>query len=163
MVSERAHLERWIAELRTPREAFNGMPACPYATHARVCLAQCESLEEAIALAECAYLPPYTVLVIRVPLEEDWSDVRLHGLNEQLASKDHIALLSDSREPIEVQGYRTTQRQGRYVILQRLNELKTARVTLAARGYYAHWLEPILRRIGIDPKETRHGRTPSAS
>jgi hypothetical protein len=85
-------------------------------------------------------LDPWRVLLILIdyPLEADVRNV-LDIQRPLLESRDLIALVSDSSNPMKIGGYQTTQTAYYFVIVQRKSEIETASKVLKEKGYYKNW------------------------
>lgn len=75
-------------------------------------------------------------------------------LNEALSRRDLVALISDARDPMIIDGYRTTQTDGLFLIIQGKSELETARRQLCKTQYYRSWTPQCRSRVGLQPCST---------
>ena len=85
----------------------------------------------------------------------------LDVLNRALVDRDLIALVSDTNDPMIIDGYRTTHELGSFIILQGKSELEIARKHLSKTAYYRLWTEECRQRIGLpyrDKPESKHVR-----
>lgn len=139
------NLEEWILALSEPRWELNKQQACPFAKLASIIQLKiydgetlrgfCSSLESMSA---------FTVVIIEVPL-----NFKLDIINDDLVRRDLIALFSDPDKPVIVDGFRTTQTEGKLIIIQRLSELRKYREVLKSKGYFNSWSLEDLKKIGF--------------
>jgi hypothetical protein len=136
----RRFISQWIGRLSEPNPAFNNLPACPHAAKALYACCTISDATELAHLLRCVRLDPWRVLLILIdfPLEEDVRNV-LDLQRSLLESRDLLALVSDSRHPMKIAGYQTTQTAYYFVIVQRKSEIETASKVLKEKGYYKNW------------------------
>lgn len=144
----------WIKTLQLPQQAFAGLPVCPYAHRAIVTIVSCECFDDAARLASWLTLPKHGIAVIDI---RDGKIGAVEQLNEKLRERDLVALVSDASDPMIIDGYRTTQTAGVFLILQGQSELEAARRQLSKTDYYRAWTPQCRSKVGLKPCST--GRT----
>jgi len=144
----------WIKTLQLPQPVFAGLPVCPYAHRSIVTVVACECFDDAARLASWLTLPKDSIAVIEI---RDGKIGVIDELNEKLSERDLVALVSDASDPMIIDGYRTTQMSGVFLILQGKAELETARRQLSRTNYYRAWTPQCRRKVGLKPCST--GRT----
>ncbi len=140
------YVKSWIRRLSEPRAEFNNQPACPFSSRALFAVVVLPDTRHLAGLLRSIRLDPWHVLIVRLD-SSDAEEIR-KILREQkafLAERDLLALPSDPSRPMVVGGYRTTQYEKFFLIVQRKSELEKASLELRKRGYYQNWSEEQLR------------------
>jgi len=140
-------IKSWIKRLSEPRPEFNGLPACPFSEMAKFHAVSEESIDR-LEKRLLAYSSKKLLLIVNLPLglaNEVQAEVR--RINWRLNEKGFIALVSDPRKPIVIRGFRTTQHDRLFVILQPLKELNEGAEKIRKHGYYDNWDKETLARV----------------
>jgi hypothetical protein len=138
-------LQDWVDYLSEPRPETGGMPPCPFAQRAKITHAKADS-QGALnyILNNIISVSPQAVLVIEIP-----QAVYLAAWANRHPRRDWIALESDPLRPVVIQGFQTTQREAKLILVQNASELLSYRQLLQSQGYFDNWGAEALERIGI--------------
>jgi hypothetical protein len=136
----RRFVTQWVKRLSEPNPAFSGLPACPHAVRALVAICTVSDATELSHILRCIRLDPRRVLLILVDFPDE-AEIRavLDTHRPILSARDLIALVSDSKNPMKIGGYQTTQTAYYFVIVQRKSEIEIASRRLRSAGYYRNW------------------------
>jgi hypothetical protein len=141
-------IEDWIIGITHSQEALSQLPICPYAKQAyinktyQIISATYDNVESEIRKAD---LKTYQVVVILLEDYEKFSCEQLQQrtleFNKLFNGLDIVVLDNDPRDPMYINGIRTTFEYNYLWIIQPLADLNEKSLQLNKTLYYKHWTQ----------------------
>lgn len=145
---------KWIESIMIPREELFGMPICPYAKKAvsnKSLTILSGTTNTMHSLLDTVDLVSHQVTIIII---EDYLNFTVGDLGEmtkilnmEYKDKDLVILENDPRDPLIINGLKTTFDGGFLFLVQSLSDLNLKHSELSKSNYYSVWTKKQLDKI----------------